>query len=291
LNTVLNYLELHFNNNHSATLSALRNRFGLLTNDLVNDSVDAMMAVLSLNTTRRSRSSTPTLPDNFFFEDMDDWSYSPPRPTEARDNYESEILKDGLNLPQVYFEDGKFPSVPRRAHDVPASFTKHGRTMSSKEICNYYTINKEFPRWINDLFRGEMHALFIRCRNLDDPKTNGIIKKFLKILVPEIGEQNFDDAALKFRSTFIEWRHFLVNINIPAIREESTISNNFEKLLTDVVRAGIWALISYNQKDAQIIFFNLNNDLYTVNMTILTLSGWNVATSIDLSRYNFTAQR
>ncbi|CAG8834120.1 7282_t:CDS:1, partial [Racocetra persica] len=69
----------------------------------------------------------------------------------------------------------------------------------------------EFPKFVSELFRNEMHALFIRCRNLDDSKSNRIIKKFLKILVPEIGEQNFDDAASKFRSTFTEWRHVLWN--------------------------------------------------------------------------------
>jgi hypothetical protein len=57
------------------------------------------------------------------------------------------------------------------------------------------------------------------------------------------------------------------------------------------VQAGIWALNVYNPKDAQTIFFNLNNDLYTVNLNVLTISEWNVATSIDLSRYNFNTQR
>lgn len=59
------------------------------------------------------------------------------------------------------------------------------------------------------MFRGEMHALFIRCRNLDDPKTNGIIKRFLKLLVPEMGVQMSDEMAVKFRSIFTEWRHVL----------------------------------------------------------------------------------
>ncbi|CAG8815252.1 22545_t:CDS:2, partial [Cetraspora pellucida] len=204
-----------------------------------------------------------------------DWSYSPPHPVVARDSYEAKILKDRLNLPSNYYENGNFPSVPRHAHDVLAS-------------------------------------------NLDDSKSNGIIKKFLKILVLEIGEQNFDDAASKFCFTFIEWQHvlwmrinklfedlqrrvkndeidkifaamtvrdvqkvwqqFLININIPAICEDSTIANNFKKLLSDVVHT-------------QAIFFNLNNDLYTINLNVLTLSSWNVASSIDLSHYNFMAQR
>ncbi|CAG8847719.1 43472_t:CDS:2, partial [Gigaspora margarita] len=67
----------------------------------------------------------------------------------------------------------------------------------------------EFPKWVAELFKNELHVLFIHCRNLDDAKSNAIIKKFLKILVPEIGEQIFDNAALKFRSTFIEWWHIL----------------------------------------------------------------------------------
>ena len=76
-------------------------------------------------------------------------------------------------------------------------------------VHNILCIIKEFPKWVSEIFRNEMHALFIRCRNLDDSKYNGVIKRFLKILVPEIGEQNFDEAASKFCSTFIEWRHVL----------------------------------------------------------------------------------
>ncbi|KAF0482716.1 hypothetical protein F8M41_023380 [Gigaspora margarita] len=177
-----------------------------------------------------------------------------------------------------------------------------------------------------------MHALFIRCRNLDDAKANGIIKKFLKFLVPEMGEQIFEDAASKLRSNFIEWRHtlwnrisklfvelqkraksnddlnklfakvtandvqrvwqqFLVNIDIPAIRNEHNDSNKFENLLLDMVCVGVWALNVYEQKNVQTVFFNLNNDLYTVNLNVLTLNGWYVATSIDLSKYHFNAQK
>ncbi|CAG8668933.1 7454_t:CDS:1, partial [Scutellospora calospora] len=98
-------------------------------------------------------------------------------------------------------------------------------------------------------------------------------------------------ATITARDVQKVWQQFLVNINIPAIRDDSTVSNNYEKLLTDIVRAGIWAINFYNLKDAQAVFFNLNNDLYTVNLNVLTLSDWNVATSIDLSRYNFNIQR
>ncbi|CAG8801156.1 7810_t:CDS:2, partial [Cetraspora pellucida] len=280
LTTVLNFLESHLHRDRTTTLTTLRSRFGLLTNDLVNDSVDAMMAVLFPNTSRRSRSSTPTLPENFYFEEIEDWSYSPPHPVEARDTYEAEILKDGLNLPPNYYKDGNFPSVPRRAHNVPASFIKKGRNMSSKQLCEYYAINNEFSKWINDLFRGELHALFIRCRNLDDSKSNA----HQNFVPPLLNGGMFFGQGLtnclricreeqKARDVQKVWQQFLVNINIPAIREESTITNNFEKLLSDVVRAGLWAINFFQPKDAQAIFFNLNNDLYTVNLNVLTLSG------------------
>ncbi|CAG8845390.1 43950_t:CDS:1, partial [Gigaspora margarita] len=141
LNTVLNYLDHHIYYDRPTTFAALRTRFGLLTNNLVNDGVDALLNVLFPNTTRRSRSSTPSLPENFSFEDFEDWSYSPPSSAEARDNYENELLKDGLNLPRAYFENGNFPCVPRRAHDVPVSFTKSGRTMTSVQLCDYYKSN------------------------------------------------------------------------------------------------------------------------------------------------------
>ncbi|CAG8812534.1 4788_t:CDS:2, partial [Cetraspora pellucida] len=227
----------------TTTLTTLQSQFGLLTNDLINDSINAMMAVLFLNTARRlrSRSSTPTLPENFYFDELEDWSYSPPRSVVARDSYEAEILKDRLNLPPNYCEDGNFPLVPCHAHDVPASFTKNGRNMSSKQLCD-----------------DEIDKIF---------------------------------ATMTARDVQKVWQQFLVNINIPAIREDSTIANNFEKLLSDVVRAGLWVINFFQPKDAQAIFFNLNNDLYTVNLNVLTLSGWNVASSIDLSHYNFTAQK
>ncbi|CAG8458538.1 6387_t:CDS:2, partial [Scutellospora calospora] len=41
-------------------------------------------------------------------------------------------------------------------------------------------------------------------------------------------------ATITARDIQKVWQQFLVNINIPAIRDDSTISNNFEKLLTDV---------------------------------------------------------
>ncbi|RIB12063.1 hypothetical protein C2G38_2201709 [Gigaspora rosea] len=314
LNTSLNFLELHINNNRSAILVALRTHFGLLHNDLLNDGIDAMMTVIFPNTSRRSRSVTPILSrsssaenlkfsaESFKFLALDDWS-SPLASVEPRDDYEFELHRDGLNLPLAYYENRRFPFVPRCSHDVPASFTKHGKPITSTKLCDDYAAYKEFPKWVAELFQNELHALFIRCRNLDDAKSNAIIKKFIKILVSEIGDQDFDDAASKFWAKSYEindlfanltaddvqkeWHQFLVNIDIEAIHGKSNSSNDFELLLLNVVRVGIWVVNFYDPKDAQSLFYNLNNDLYTVNLNVLTVSGWNVTTSIDLSRYTF----
>ncbi|CAG8830896.1 4225_t:CDS:1, partial [Cetraspora pellucida] len=78
---------------------------------------------------------------NFYFEEVEDWSYSPPHSVEARNTYKAEILKDGLNLPPNYYEDENFPSVLRHAYDVLASFIKDRRNMSSRQLCEYYAIN------------------------------------------------------------------------------------------------------------------------------------------------------
>ncbi|CAG8854246.1 45520_t:CDS:2, partial [Gigaspora margarita] len=122
LNTILNYLEHHINNNHSTMLTALRNRVGLLTNDLLNNGVNVMMNVLFLNTSRRSRSVTPS--------------------NKPRDNYKFELYKDRLNLLLAYFKNKKFPFVQQRSHDVPILFTKYERSITSANLCANYAAHK-----------------------------------------------------------------------------------------------------------------------------------------------------
>ncbi|CAG8511278.1 19098_t:CDS:2, partial [Cetraspora pellucida] len=48
-------------------------------------------------------------------------------------------------------------------------------------------------------------------------------------------------------------KQFLVNINISAIHKDSNDSNNFEKLLLDVICVSVWALSFYDPKNAQVV--------------------------------------
>ena len=84
------------------------------------------------------------------------------------------------------------------------------------------------------------------------------------------------------------WQQFIANLNIAEIRQKN---ENFDKSLRDVICAGLWALHYYLNKDAQAIFYNLNNDLYTVNLDVSTSKGWNIATSIRLELYDFNAPK
>ncbi|CAG8853983.1 4612_t:CDS:2, partial [Gigaspora margarita] len=109
-------------------------------------------------------------------------SYLLPLSAEPQNDYEFELHKDSLNLSLAYFENGKFPFVQRQSHNIPISFTKYGRSVTSANLYADYAAHKEFPKWVAELFKNELHTLFIHYWNLDDAKSNAIIKKFLKIL-------------------------------------------------------------------------------------------------------------
>lgn len=84
------------------------------------------------------------------------------------------------------------------------------------------------------------------------------------------------------------WQQFTANIDIAKTRRRN---NDFDKALRNVVCAGLFALSYGDVKDAQSLFFNLNNDLYTVNLNIITNKGWNVANSMSLEYYRFNAPK
>ncbi|CAG8633007.1 16965_t:CDS:2, partial [Cetraspora pellucida] len=65
--------------------------------------------------------TTPTLPDDFVFDNMENWALTPPSSTVPRDNYKIEIHKD--------------------ASDVPGLFSKDRKTITSAELVDYYATN------------------------------------------------------------------------------------------------------------------------------------------------------
>lgn len=82
------------------------------------------------------------------------------------------------------------------------------------------------------------------------------------------------------------WNQFTSSIDVTKTRRKN---KGFDKALRNVVCAGLWALHYRNSTEARKFFFCLNNDLYTVNLNVLTSKGWNVATSMKLDLYQFQA--
>jgi hypothetical protein len=63
-----------------------------------------------------------------------------------------------------------------------------------------------------------------------------------------------------------------------------TIEN--EVILKNLILFGFYCLENYPQDAAHKKFFSFNGSLYTVNCDFPSTSGYNVATSIDLSKYD-----
>ena len=84
------------------------------------------------------------------------------------------------------------------------------------------------------------------------------------------------------------WQQFTASLNVAEIRRKN---KNFDKSLRDVICADLWTLHYYLNKDAQALFYNLNNNLYTVNLDVSTSKGWNIATSMKLDLYDFNAPK
>ena len=67
-------------------------------------------------------------------------------------------------------------------------------------------------------------------------------------------------------------------------------NQDFDRALRNVVCVGLYALTQGKIKD-QSLFYNLNNDLYTVNLNVITTKEWNVATSMNLNLYKFNVPK
>jgi hypothetical protein len=174
LDTVINQLESHLNNNRSTTLQALRSRLDLIPEKLVNEGVNAMMNIIfppvfqwqqnsrpitpvmqaSPTTTpvmptfspiigSSKRTSTPILSRSSSHNmSLEEFGISWAQPVQARDGYENALLDDNLAIPSCYFdEEGKFPDTLRPNCYVPSPFVKDGKPMTPQELWRYFDTN------------------------------------------------------------------------------------------------------------------------------------------------------
>ena len=69
-----------------------------------------------------------------------------------------------------------------------------------------------------------------------------------------------------------------------------TISQEVEQNLRDVILFGFWCLRNFPTTSHD-KFFAANTDLYTINVNFKSVNGYNIATSLDLSKYEISATR
>ena len=183
--------------------------------------------------------------------------------------------------------------------------------------------SSSLPKWIKDLILSELRLLFLRTRNLDVSQKNQIVKDLIKIMFPNVNNQYLNLHAKDIRRSFYDWRNVLWT-NLKNKYEDLTSSNNnitmeelnkllenkdiheifkpwlryapniilpeVEQILQNVILFGFWCLLKV-VTDPHYKFFMANTDLYTISSDFRSLSGYNIATSMDLSIYEVSALR
>ncbi|CAB4399207.1 unnamed protein product [Rhizophagus irregularis] len=191
------------------------------------------------------------------------------------------------------------------------------------EIAEYLKNSDHNYDWIINELINELHALYIRVRNLDNNKA--MLQDFVKIMLPSIAEyiHIIDKLVVHVRKLFIDWRNKLW---VALLNKYKELGNSYNKLLRklsaiqianmmsvedirkiwkqwccnineaaleaameslrDVCAMGFRAIdVEESLNKVHDRFLCLYNDLFTVNLSITTR--YNIATSMDLSVYYF----
>lgn len=239
-----------------------------------------------------------------------------------RDDIEEELLSSGLQLPIIYLENRRYPTSIRPHANSPEKFTDRDTNMSynQKRVSNIISLQNSIPKWLRIIVINELKSLFLRIRNLDKSNKNQIIEDFLASLLPIFMNDHPDilhNVAKSFRKTWSYWRNTLwdnVKLRYETCRKrkvknksldfktylksrhieeifnlwlkfsDNPLSQENENSLKNLIIFGFHCLESYDS-DARERFFTHTGNLYTVNNIFNNLSGFNIAASIDLSKY------
>ncbi|CAB5195678.1 unnamed protein product [Rhizophagus irregularis] len=196
------------------------------------------------------------------------------------DDMEEELLSSGLQLPKFYLKNRRYPTSIRPYANSPEKFTDRDTNISynQKRISNIISLQNSIPKWLRIIVINELKSLFLRTRNLDKSNNNQIIEDFLASLLPTFMNDHPDilhNVAKSFRKP---GRTGEIHYGITSSLDTKLIKN---------VKKKTKVLISsqiYNS-DARDHFFTHTGNLYTVNNIFNNLSGYNIGSSIDLSKY------
>jgi len=177
------------------------------------------------------------------------------------------------------------------------------------------------PKWVRTAVINELKTLFLRTRLLDQSNKNLMLQDFLSLLFPTFVSTHPDklaDLARTFRKNWINWRNVLwdkINEKYQICRRrrekfdsEKPIAFYFKNQYLNEIFS-LWFKFAYDplfrentisfrnlilfafhciekyRNDAHGHFYTYNGDLYTVNNIFNSSSGYDVAASMDLSRY------
>ncbi|PKY57834.1 hypothetical protein RhiirA4_511012 [Rhizophagus irregularis] len=242
-------------------------------------------------------------------------------------NDEEKVLQvAGYRLPPIFFTSAnKFPYSERTLATPPDVLycQTNDKYYTQDEIAEYLKNSDHNYDWIINELINELHALYIRVRNLDNNKA--MLQDFVKIMLPSIAEyiHIIDKLVVHVRKLFIDWRNKLW---VALLNKYKELGNSYNKSLRklsaiqianmmsmedirkiwkqwccnideaaleaameslrDVCAMGFRAIdVEESLNKAHDRFLCLYNDLFTVNLSITTR--YNIATSMDLSVYYF----
>ena len=175
-------------------------------------------------------------------------------------------------------------------------------------------------KWVRTAVINELKTLFLRTRLLDESSKNLIIQDFLALLFPTFVNcypNNLGDMARTFRKNWISWRNVLwdkINERYKVCQKRK--ENDSEKPVGFYLKNqhlneifSLWFKFTHDplsrenidsfrnlilfafhcienyQDDAHNRFYTYNGDLYTVNNIFNSSSGYDIAASMDLSKY------
>lgn len=211
-------------------------------------------------------------------------------------------------------------TIPREFTD------SHGNSsLSQDQVASLLSTSYDsMTKWMKELILSELKPLFLRIRTLDESKKNYILQDFFALLFPTFAKSNHDkltSISKDFRKTYNNWRNSLwkklldrhklyVNYKneVDDIKPNLYIKNQHihdifgpwlkfvsgsslkaenEDALKNLVIFGFFCIDNYPEEaKAHDKFFSFNGSLYTINSDFPSFSGYNIASSMDLSKYD-----
>lgn len=211
----------------------------------------------------------------------------------------------------------------RSQYTVPKEFIdSRNSSISQEQLATLLSTSYDsITKWIKEVILGELKPLFLRIQRLDDSKKNFILQDFFTSLFPTFANNNREKLIIiskDFRKTYNNWRNilwkkilerytkyknkkevsevepnlYLQNRHINDIFHSwlkytsGTLTEENENALKNLIVFGFYCIKNYSSEHAHDKFFSYNGSLYTINCDFPSSSGYNIATSMDLSKYD-----